>query len=292
MNPTCFISYSWDSDSHRNWVRTLGERLQLSGVTTFLDQWDVRLGADLTRYMESSIRESEFVLLICTPCFATKANAGLGGVGYEKLIVTGEMFCRVSPDTKFVPVLRVGDQRTALPSYLLSKAFIDFRLDDEFEKNFELLLRHLHGAPELQRPPLGSKPSFVSFESDSPQSTAQADGRFELSALTPLYQFAYGSNGLNLGKEQALAWAEHKLKQITSFDLPRFKELYDFAYMNSGMNLNRHEALEWAEEKLVCVPPFDLQQFQTLYRYAYGSSGLNMSRNQAIAWVEQKIRTK
>jgi hypothetical protein len=88
----CFISYSWDPDPHKDWVRGLAEQLEKNGVETLLDQWDVRLGADLPLYMETSVREADFALLVCTPAFAQKANAGRGGVGYEKSIVTGEIF--------------------------------------------------------------------------------------------------------------------------------------------------------------------------------------------------------
>ena len=34
-----FISYSWDSDAHKEWVRQLGERLVTNGVEVILDQW-------------------------------------------------------------------------------------------------------------------------------------------------------------------------------------------------------------------------------------------------------------
>ena len=85
-NPKCFISYSWDSSSHKEWVRFLAEQLQQNGVYTYLDQWDVSLGDQLPKFMETSIRGSNFVLLICTANFATKANAGRGGAGYEKSI--------------------------------------------------------------------------------------------------------------------------------------------------------------------------------------------------------------
>ena len=66
---------------------------------------------DLTRFMERSIRESAFVLLVCTPKFARKADAGVGGVGYEKAIVTGEIFAGEQQETKFVPLLRQGDAK-------------------------------------------------------------------------------------------------------------------------------------------------------------------------------------
>ncbi len=250
MNPTCFISYSWDSEPHRIWVRSLAERLQSSGVKTYLDQWDVQPGADLTRYMEASIRESEFVLLICTPSFAEKANAGLGGVGYEKLIVTGEIFGRVSPETKFVPLLRAGDGRTALPSYLRSKVFIDFRRDHDFARGFELLLRHLHRAPESQRPPLGPKPPFTTPPSQPSQQPEGPNPKFELSAFESVYRYAYGGSGLNLSKDRAIAWAEDKTKWAPPFDLQRFKKLYDYAYGGSGLNLSKDQAIAWAEQNM------------------------------------------
>jgi hypothetical protein len=157
-HPKSFISYSWESDVHRNWVRNLAESLQTNGVEVLLDQWDVHPGADLPNYMETSIREVDFVLLICTPVFAAKANAGEGGVGYEKTIVTGELFQQVASLTKFVPILRSGTPRDALPSYLKSKVYVDFRKEDRFSHSLEDLLRHLHAVPAFVRPQLGAKP--------------------------------------------------------------------------------------------------------------------------------------
>jgi len=165
--PKCFISYSWDSDAHKEWVRKLAKHLQDNGVETLLDQWDLRPGSDIPNYMETSVRESNFVILVCTPNFATKANEGSGGVGYEKCIVTGEVFQCVSSPEKFVPILRSGSDKEAIPSYLKSKYYVDFRDDQAFEKSLEKLLRHLHSIPRYQRPPLGSKPSLSNQESVS-----------------------------------------------------------------------------------------------------------------------------
>ena len=70
--PICFMSYSWDSDGHKNWVRHLAEKLRNNGVDVFLDQWHLQLGSNLTHFMEESIRDSDYILLICTPKFAKK----------------------------------------------------------------------------------------------------------------------------------------------------------------------------------------------------------------------------
>ena len=158
--PTCFISYSWDSDEHSTWVRALAERLQENGVQVLLDQWDLTPGSDLLAYMETSIRASDFVLLVCTPQFAQKADLGRGGVGYEKSIVTGEIFSRGRSSKEFIPLLRSGGPSASLPSYLMSKVFIDFRNETQFASAFEQLLRHIHQAPRFLRPALGTPPSL------------------------------------------------------------------------------------------------------------------------------------
>jgi hypothetical protein len=46
-----FISYSWDDDAHKQWVRELAERLVANGVHAHLDQWDVQYGDSLTQFM-------------------------------------------------------------------------------------------------------------------------------------------------------------------------------------------------------------------------------------------------
>src|ERR1017187_9657849 len=161
--PTVFVSYSWDSTDHKRWVRELATRLQSSGVEVWLDQWDTHPGIDLALYMERCVRDANFVLLVCTPKFAARANAAQGGVGYEKSIVTGEILYAASPK-KFVPVLRSGSPSEALPSYLKTKEFIDFRSDDLHEGSFDRLLRHLHGVPPYLRPARGPKPALTSVE--------------------------------------------------------------------------------------------------------------------------------
>ena len=101
------------------------------------------------------------MLLVCTPNFSQKADAGVGGVGYEKAIVTGEIFAGEARETKFVPLLREGDGKESLPSYLKSRLFVDFRDDAVFENRLEELLRHFYGEPIYRKPPIGSRPKFI-----------------------------------------------------------------------------------------------------------------------------------
>ncbi len=160
--PRCFISYSWDSEPHKAWVRKLATRLLESGIEVILDQFECSPGTDLTFFMEKSVRESEFVLLVCTPNFVKKTNANVGGVGYERQIVTGEIFADKTrgTETKFIPLLREGDAKESLPSYLKSRLFVDFRDDAVFKKGVEELLRHFYGERLYPKPSIGTRPNF------------------------------------------------------------------------------------------------------------------------------------
>jgi hypothetical protein len=65
--PKVFISYSRESREHEAWVLHLASFLRRNGVDSVLDQWDLKPGHDMTLFMESQIRDSDFVVLVCTP---------------------------------------------------------------------------------------------------------------------------------------------------------------------------------------------------------------------------------
>src|SRR4051812_17447790 len=78
--PTVFISYSWDDDDHRSWVSHLAERLKAEGLNVRFDQWYNRPGDDIPAFMETAVRESDFVVVICTPRYKAAADNRVGGV--------------------------------------------------------------------------------------------------------------------------------------------------------------------------------------------------------------------
>ena len=85
----------------------------LMGDSEFARKMVQRYHPNLYEYMiEASVRESDYVLLICTPAFAARADDRVGGVGYEQAVVTGEIFSSTAHPEKFIPVLR-GDPATS-----------------------------------------------------------------------------------------------------------------------------------------------------------------------------------
>lgn len=166
--PRVFISYSHDSDEHKRWVRRLAVRLRESGVNVFLDQWDLKPGGDVTLFMEREVAASDRVLLICTDDYIRKADAGEGGVGYERMIVTAELV-KDQGTTKFIPVVRNVSGEAKVPGFLRTRAYIDFSSDDEFESKIAELSGELHGV--AAKPPLGENP--FSAATPTPETPAQ-----------------------------------------------------------------------------------------------------------------------
>lgn len=161
--PKAFISYSWTSDPHVDWVVSLATRLTEDGVDVVLDKWDLQEGHDKYHFMEKMVTDPTVtrVLAVCDSQYAAKADARKGGVGTESQIISKEVYDKVD-QSKFVPLIReFNDKEPCVPMYFKSRIYIDFSKADEFEASYEKLLRNLFGKPEHVKPTLGKPPSHI-----------------------------------------------------------------------------------------------------------------------------------
>jgi TIR domain len=179
--PTAFISYAWEDDT-KSWVQEFASLLRNDGVDARIDRWDMALGDHLTEYMEKSIRDNDFVLIICTPLYKLKSDSREGGVGYEGHIITGEVYANAN-HRKFIPILIKADWARSAPSFLKSKLYCDLRGDPCSKENYQELVDTLNGRL-AQPPPIGSvKTSFDSPSSNRSSSLDLSDGAAILDAL-------------------------------------------------------------------------------------------------------------
>ena len=118
--PQVFVSYSHDSEAHKQWVQKLSGDLRERGIDAVLDVWDLRPGTDVASFMERGVREAKRVLLVCSEAYVEKANNMSGGVGYEKLVITGELAGDLS-STKLLPIVRGSGEDAKLPGLLGSQ---------------------------------------------------------------------------------------------------------------------------------------------------------------------------
>jgi hypothetical protein len=137
-------------------VLQLAEELRRNGVEALIDAWDLRPGDDIPKFMERGVRDSDRVLMICTANYVAKANDGLGGVGYEAMIVTSQLV-RDLGTAKFIPIIRQSPGAAEVPTSVSTRLHINLSEGADREAQMQILLRELHSIPP-EKPPLGRSP--------------------------------------------------------------------------------------------------------------------------------------
>jgi hypothetical protein len=179
--------------------------LRANGVDAQIDQWDLRPGDDLAHFMETHLTAADRVLMVCTDKYVEKANAGTGGVGYEKMIVTATSLARIDSN-KVIPLIRQSGTAN-VPTFLKSKVYLDFSRTDQFEFAFDELVRTIHNAPLYKKPPITTSP----FPANVPPAAPAKDSMKEfMSVVIKLFESGsselqdYGALVRNAGMSRVL----------------------------------------------------------------------------------------
>ena len=161
-SPKLFISYSWSSHEHQDWVIKLAEDLCADGVDVILDVWDLRVGNEANVFMEQMVSDPEIqkVIIVCDKVYVEKANKREGGVGIETQIISKEIYDKVGQN-KFVAVVSEKDDKDKpyLPIYCKTRIYIDLSDQEFYEKNYDKLLRWIYDKSIFQKPKIGKRPS-------------------------------------------------------------------------------------------------------------------------------------
>jgi hypothetical protein len=95
--PRVFISYSWDTEAHKQRVFELAEQLRDEGIDCELDQYHQSPPEGWALWMLRQVKQADFVLMICTQIYYRRALGeeppGTGkGVKWEGAIITDALF--------------------------------------------------------------------------------------------------------------------------------------------------------------------------------------------------------
>jgi formylglycine-generating enzyme required for sulfatase activity len=158
--PKVFISYSHDTPAHFDRVLKLSDTLREWGIDCHIDQYELA-PADWVRWMERRIRESDFVLIVCTETYCRRFNGqeepGRGlGVRHEGGVISAELYNRQSETAKFIPVIFSAEDAAHIPTTLQAAHRHVIDLDQlETDRGFENLYRQLTHQPRVVPRPLG-----------------------------------------------------------------------------------------------------------------------------------------
>jgi hypothetical protein len=130
-----FISYAWGSINKKD-LTELKNMLIENDFEVIIDIDRVEVGDELNEFMEKSLNESDFVILLCTPNYKDRADKRIGGVGYETNILSEYKKKRTK---KIIPIICEGNIDVSQPVYLGSVYCLNF-IDKEVEIKYNELL--------------------------------------------------------------------------------------------------------------------------------------------------------
>jgi hypothetical protein len=162
-----FLSYAWENDEFRLWVKRFATRLRDDGVDARLDDWHLPRNGNIAEFMNREVREADWVLVLCSPGYQAKVRATedgvrVAGVGWETRLLTSTLL--VTNQNKVLAVLARGEWQTAAPDSLLGQVYFDLSRPETFEKQYAALLTAILGNEE-KAPPLGALPRELTEES-------------------------------------------------------------------------------------------------------------------------------
>jgi hypothetical protein len=138
-----FISYARKDRVVAAWTRELAILLKSLGVDARLDAFHLRAGMDLPQWMTNELLKADKVIIVCDQVLAEKADSRLAGVGWETMLIQGDMLSRGTLTTKYIPI-SFNDSEEVIPQYLRSKLFL---CRSEIDQDHMVLLEALKHAP-------------------------------------------------------------------------------------------------------------------------------------------------
>lgn len=157
-NPRVFISYAGNDQKNRLWVKNLASRLRENGVDARVDIFHLKPGQDLPQWMTNELIMADKVLLICDKFYAEKADTRRGGVGWETMIIQGDMLSH-SETCKYICIVRDQEVDKGLPIYVRSKYSLHWPNENYPEEEFETLLYDIFDCD--REPGIGEIPAFI-----------------------------------------------------------------------------------------------------------------------------------
>jgi tetratricopeptide (TPR) repeat protein len=158
--PRVFISYSHDSEKHREHVLELANRFRSDGIDAWLDLYEQAPPEGWPRWMQRQLQEADFILVICTESykrrFEGQEEPGKGrGVTWEGLLAAQLLYEAGTVNRKLVPILLENVSEDTVPLSL--RPYARFWLPSDYDALYRLLTAQ----PDVVAPPLGETRRFA-----------------------------------------------------------------------------------------------------------------------------------
>ncbi len=154
-----FISYSHDSEAHKQRVLDLADQLIAHGIDVKLDRYVIRPPESWPAWCAAQLEEVDFVLMICTQEYKDRIRnkvvkpAGKG-VYWEGRIIQNYLY-EEKGNFRFIPILLDGSDRQHIPQPIPNDTSYEIASFDVQDKGYNGLYRELTNQPMVIKPELG-----------------------------------------------------------------------------------------------------------------------------------------
>ena len=148
-----FISHTSKTNDAVEWVKSLALYLIDQGIQARLDCFHLRRGMDLPQWMCNELALARKVIIVCDEAYKQKADGRLGGVGWETMIIQGDISTLRPDSTKYQVVVRADEIDKGLPTYLKTRYAFHAptsKQDQEFREELVKELLELPLDPTLE----------------------------------------------------------------------------------------------------------------------------------------------
>jgi hypothetical protein len=162
-HPKVFISYTHDSEEHRDAVLAFADFLVRQGIDVVLDRWATDRRRDWQAWMTRNITESDYVLVIASEGYRRMGDGtgpghlNLGGQAEAALLRDRLQGDRAAWTAKILPVLLPGHGKDEIPHFLQPNAADWYEIPANTPEAAESLLRVLTRQPRDVPPALGPR---------------------------------------------------------------------------------------------------------------------------------------
>lgn len=267
-----FISYSWDSIEHKNWVKKLADTLEeIEEVHVIWDGYDLDSLADKNYFMAAGIHDADLVLVVTTNNYKTKSDGRQGGVGLETFMASALHWDGMLRDKKSKLVV-IEREIDSTPRYLIGHFHLDFTKDSEYANQVTELLQLLQGRARVERPK--KRRSLVST----------SDRAYEFTRVEELIRVNHPNRRTIVSVEEGTDFSganriKYELWETRSPAVSYFLALH--------ANVNIQQTAQHAANRLVTagIRPSDI----TVLRHRVGRPEQDLI---ASAFLEKKLQTR
>ncbi len=264
-SPRVFISYSHDSNKHKENVFRLSEHLRREGVDCNIDQYETSPLEGWIQWMINQIEEADFVLIVCTENyekrFKGKDEIGKGrGVKWEGAIITQELYYSEA-NNKCIPIVFSPEDSEYIPSILKSATYYVLNMEEINDETYDELYARLTYQKLVIKPDIGELRLITPKYCSSSVSTQKEEGEIAESNQKPV-----------IGELRTITTKSQSPKIHETFTSPSNEKIEKLDDLNSRTQfLNFSHNLDNKERTFVSrfsnfqiPPPSNWQDFESL----------------------------